>query len=85
MTTKLEHLQALRRHDWSYMMSDYGFVYRRGAAEESALLSTEKNNPELKGMYETYRKWWWDIADGSNTIDSGIGRLKGAPEPTFDI
>jgi hypothetical protein len=85
MTTKKEHLINLRRHDWSYCMSDDGSVYRRGSAAESGLIQAERANPKLVGMYETYHKWWWGLADGSNIIGSGSGRSSGAPEPTFGL
>jgi hypothetical protein len=85
MVTKREHLIALRQHDWSYMMSDDGSVYRRGAAAESGLITAEKTNPELAGMYDTYRRWWWGLAEGSNTAESGPGRHSKAPEPTFGV
>lgn len=86
MTSKREHLINLRHHDWSYMMSDDGQVYRRGAAAESGLIRAEKTNPELAGMYDTYRRWWWGLADGdSNVMDSGPGRSTGVPAPTFGV
>lgn len=82
---KLQHLNDLRKHDWSYMMSDDGSVYRRGSAAESALITAEKNNPELAGMYSEYRRWWWSLAEGSNVMGSGTGRDTGEPEPTFGV
>jgi len=71
MTTKEEHLANLRKHDWSFMMSDDGNVYRRGAAAQMALLTAEQNNKELVGMYNSYHSWWWN--------DKNAGH----PEPTF--
>ena len=74
MTTKREHLMNLRRHDWSYMMSDDGQVYRRGAAAENGLIGAETGNPELAGMFEKYYDWWWNHRN-----------LKIEPEPTFGV
>lgn len=85
MTTKREHLMALRRHDWSYMMSDDNSVYRRGSAAENTLITAEDNNPELKGMYSGYRSWWWGLAESSNLQGSAKGRADKVPEPTFGV
>jgi len=85
MVTKKEHLHNLRRHDWSYMMSDDHSVYRRGCAEEAGFKITEHSNPELRGMYEDYRQWWWSLAKGSNVQGSGKGRSTGEPAPTFGV
>jgi hypothetical protein len=73
MVTKREHLIALRRHDWSYMMSDDGSVYRRGAAAESGLITAEKTSPELAGMFKEYHDWWWNQ------------RNQKVPAPTFGV
>lgn len=72
MTTKEEHLENLRRHDWSHMMSDDNSVNRRGEAAAAALKTAEKKNPELEGMYNSYLSWWWN------------DRKAGHPEPTFE-
>lgn len=86
MVTKQQHLNDLRKHDWSYMMSDDGSVYRRGSAQEAALILAEKGRRDLEGMYETYREWWWSMKDGKpNVIGSGKGRSSGEPEPTFGV
>lgn len=86
MATKREHLLNLRRHDWSYMMSDDGQVYRRGAAAESGLITAEKNNPELAGMFKQYYDWWWGTTGGNPGLSqSGTGKHSGEPEPTFGV
>jgi hypothetical protein len=72
MTSKQEHLANLQKHDWSYMMSDDGNVYRRGSAAATALQTAEQNNPELVGMYNSYHNWWWN------------DRNAGHPEPVFE-
>lgn len=47
------------RHDWSYMMSDDGHVYRRGSTEESRLQGIAKQSPEHQALWDAFRKYWW--------------------------
>lgn len=59
MITREEHIRNIRKHDISFEYSDDGSVWHRGRNELGALQSAEKNNPELKGMFDLYSTWYW--------------------------
>lgn len=57
--TLQEYWDQINRHDWSYMMSDDGNVYRRGSAEEARLASIAKQSPEHQALWDAFKKHWW--------------------------
>lgn len=49
----------LKRHDWTYMMSDDPGVYRRGSEFESKLKAMAKTSPEHLALFDAYQEFVW--------------------------
>ena len=57
--TLKEYWEKLRFHDWTYMMSDDGEVYRRGDAAHAKIKSYGKLSPEHQALFDAFHKHVW--------------------------
>jgi len=52
-----DYYNLLLWHDWFYMYSDDGRVYRKGEAEKARLEALAKQSPEHKALLEGFHKY----------------------------
>lgn len=63
MITPAEYWDMLKKHDWTYMMSDDGSVYRSGKSAEDRLKAHAAEHEQLSAMYDAFRASVWEGAE----------------------
>ena len=58
-STLQEFYDKLIYHDWTYMMSDDGSVYRRGSENHAKIQQEAKQSPEHQALYDGFYKYIW--------------------------
>lgn len=57
--TLQEFFDKCAYHDWTYMMSDDGSVYRRGSEAHSKLQALAKQSPEHQAIFDSWYNYIW--------------------------
>lgn len=60
MTTFADYEKLLSSHDWTYMYSDDGSVYRRGGEENDTLRRIARESPAHQAFYDAWRLYAFD-------------------------
>lgn len=54
-----QYWDILNRHDWTYMMSDDGEVYRRGDAEHHRVKKMAEQSEAHKALFDGFYRYIW--------------------------